>query len=573
LVLALAIGLSASMAHAQLSKCQAGIEKNSLKLNVTIAKALNKCKDKIRKASEKGPDRSGAADACEKALKKIYALTFVGDPKPVDPAKSKIGKFRAAIQKLEDKGTCTATDLDTLGHLVSGVNAPGTGITDFMESWLIKAKEKLAWKEEVFEVGDARSLIDEAINAGENPAKACDPIKGKNCGTCCDPTGATCAANEYPRPNLCMLGEKTWPMCRDHACTLSGGSGAVLNPTGAPISLSARRVTLEVCTAPSGNAGILDPDFKLLINQPARTFQPPPVIPIVPAITVCVDQVRSEGWCDCSAAAPSAPSTSPEFCLDHVADVAGTCPDTGASLESNCACGFPAGLLGMPCNTAGCLACVNSSTGARCHSGTQNSALTITWPAVASGANDCVDLNQIQFTLEPPAICVDAMGQAVGQCNAPGSPDATCAAAGGVICVASSGADGVACTRDDLVPAGAPTTVPFTTDSATSTIEDFVAVEGICAAGQAGMNCVTNADCDTAASGPGDGVCAGQVFGCGTGPNAEDCQFTAGPGAGVSCANLESSNLAGWAIVGSFPALDGAGGIGDSILTFTLACS
>jgi hypothetical protein len=45
-----------------------------------------------------------------------------------------------------------------------------------------------------------------------------------------------------------------------------------------------------------------------------------------------------------------------------------------------------------------------------------------------------------------------------------------------------------------------------------------------------------------------------------------------GPGSGVSCNNLESSNLAGWNIVGSFPALDGAGGINDSVTTFSLLC-
>ena len=119
--------------------------------------------------------------------------------------------------------------------------------------------------------------------------------------------------------------------------------------------------------------------------------------------------------------------------------------------------------------------------------------------------------------------------------------------------------------------------------------------------GNVGMNCVSNADCDTldntactkagkpfpcctgAGAGTcpaGNGVCAGTVFGCPgaldpncSSTNGENCQCSAPGAPGTkSCAQLESSNLSGWVIRGSFPALDGAGGIGDSVTYFTLAC-
>jgi hypothetical protein len=35
---------------------------------------------------------------------------------------------------------------------------------------------------------------------------------------------------------------------------------------------------------------------------------------------------------------------------------------------------------------------------------------------------------------------------------------------------------------------------------------------------------------------------------------------------------MEASQLTGWNIVGSFPALDGAGGLNDTVTTFSLAC-
>jgi hypothetical protein len=159
-----------------------------------------------------------------------------------------------------------------------------------------------------------------------------------------------------------------------------------------------------------------------------------------------------------------------------------------------------------------------------------------------------------------------------------GPAPATCAALGGVSCVAAAGADGIPCTRDDRTPPSATVTIPLTTSTARSTIENFVDGQGICTApaSHMNMNCISNADCDSNAG--GDGVCMGLLPGCFTGPNPEDCRFTTAAGSGISCNQMESGNLTGLTLMGTLPALDaGPGlaalGLNDYIITFRLDCN
>jgi hypothetical protein len=554
---------STSVASADLVKCAATIEKEATKLANTISKNLAKCLDTVRK---KGAN--AGAEGCEKALGKVY--NFGGAA-----GKGAINKFIAKIQKTTAKGEkgCTALDYQELGYLVSGVNAPGAAIDDFAITWLVKAKEMLAIKDVIFEVGDAQTLLQSAIDVGENPDKACDPGKGKNCGTDC--TGSP-GPTEFYRPNLCYFDGQLSPPCRTHACTTTPASAAFIQPLGLPVDLGNKRLAIELCNLPAADSGsdlpITGDDFLLVVNQPARTFAPPPVVPISGGITVCLDQYRSMGWCDCTDQDIPSDIT---LCQDHITNNNTGIDDCGFPVSlgtpevgeagTDCACGFPLAAAGGPCSTPGCLACVNVNNGARCHSGTTNGIAL----GAFSGASDpgsCVDLNAIKLTLLPPGICLTTLGGvlpepvAIGQCQSGTGPaDPGCAALGGEFCAGSEGADGVFCTKDDLLPAANPTTVPFVSGTSTSIVENAVAAEGACSGGDTpGMNCASDADC-------ANGTCAGVSL--------TTLTFGVGPAAGApSCAQLESSNLQGLTLNGSFPAVDGSGGLNDTVTTFTFEC-
>jgi hypothetical protein len=296
------IVLTGSTAFAALDKCQATLEKNGLKLTTSAVKALNKCKDSIRKGQLKGADTNAAAGACEKALGAVLGLPG-GVPLAPEAAKTKVGKFLSAVAKADAKGTCNEADLFQLGHLITGQQAPGTtrgpmctdevtactqdadcpegescpGSTDWAQYWLVWAKLKLAWIEEIFEVGDTVQVLTAAIEAG--PSDECDQEKGKGCGTDC--TGAP-ASDEVYRPNLCSFNQLTFPQCRVHSCNLDAASGGAVEPLGVPVQLDGRKVTLQLCRALPLPGLPVSTTFRPIIGDPGRGFQPPPIIPLGP---------------------------------------------------------------------------------------------------------------------------------------------------------------------------------------------------------------------------------------------------------------------------------------------------
>jgi len=582
LMVGASILLSGSTAFALLDKCQATLEKNGLKLMIAANKALTKCEDTIRKGVLKGDPAHKAAVGCEKALAAVLGVSG-GVPAAPLPEKTKIGKFIAAVAKADGKGTCNEADLFALGHLISGISAPGTrgptctdaitpctndsmcpagfscpGSSNWAQYWLVWAKLKLAWLEQIFEVGDTTALLDVAIEAGPDAVPACDPATGKGCGTDC--TGAP-PANHVFRPNLCNFSALKFPQCRIHSCNLSAAAGASIQPLGLPVGLSNKKLTLQLCKPLTGTPAVagVATTFRPVIGDPGRGFQPPAVVPISGGIRVCIDQVRSQGWCDCGGGGVP---FEPTACQDHVQnDNVGTddCGDAvGTTGEPDCVCGAPAAAT---C-AAPCVACVNSEDGSRCHPGTVNGSPVPTI-AGASVVGSCSVFNTISLKLVPQGICLNAMLQPIGTCTTGGpGPDAGCAAtppiAGGpgVACADADGADGVTCTADDLIPPAAATSIPFTTGTSTSLVADAVAVQGSCSGTM--MNCATDADCTSPET------CGGETL--------TTLSFSAGPGSGISCAAMEASQLAGWNIVGSFPALDGAGGLNDTVTTFSLAC-
>jgi hypothetical protein len=433
-----------------------------------------------------------------------------------------------------------------------------TGSTRWAQYWLIWAKLKLAWLEEIFEVGDTIQVLQAAIDANPDAVPACDPATGKGCGTDC--TGAP-PANHVFRPNLCRFSQLTFPQCRVHSCNLNAVSGATIQPLGLPVGLSNKKLTLQLCKPLTGIPAVpgVATSFRPVIGDPGRGFQPPPVVPISGGIRVCIDQVRAQGWCDCAGlGVPFEPTA----CQDHIQNDNTTTDDcgdaVGTTVEPDCVCGFPAAAT---C-AAPCVVCVNSTDGSRCHGGTVNGSPQAVVGG-ASGNGDCSVFNTIALKLVPQGICINAMGDPLGQCSVPGpAPDANCSMVlGGVACVDADGADGVTCTMDDLIPPASPTSIPFTTGTSVSLVLDAVAVQGTCSTTM--MNCATDADCNLP-TGVGAETCGGETL--------ATLAFSAGPGTGISCNSMEASQLTGWNIVGSFPALDGAGGLNDTVTTFSLAC-
>lgn len=560
LAVVLATASMAPPAEAQIDKCQSGLAKNSQKLEVAFAKGFDKCFAVIRKGILKGSPAAAGAASCEKILDKLMGLG------PVAADKTKVGKFLAAVDKFETQLVCTAAELEELGHLVSGNNAPGAGPTDFVASWMAVVKQHAAWTENVLDNGDARDLIDLALAAGpeDDDSSNCDAVKGTGCGTDC--TGAP-TAGYFHRPNLCALAPKVGPPCRLLACNLKA-TGAVLQPFGGPISFADRKLAMEVCTPPTADLPVTAPDFLMLAGGPAITMRPAPTIPTVPAVTWCIDQVRAEGWCDCTA---NGIPYEPDTCLDHNADAGGTCPDDGAALESDCVC--TASQVGQPCRTPGCTECRHATTGAFCHSGTLVSDLDTIYTG-ASGANACLLLSTLQFRFLTVATCVNAAGEPLTTCPAVGPATPLCTALGGTSCVASVGPDGIACTADDRPATMETVTIPFTTGSSTSTIESSATgAIGSCTMGNIGMNCATDDDCDTTAFSAG--ICAANPKGCGTGPNPEDCSFSTGVGQGPSsCTAMKAGLITNFALTGTLPVLENVPdpALKDHIFTFKLDC-
>src|SRR5262245_43744139 len=117
---AIAVGVATLVAagpvSADLTKCQAGIEKNGSKLEATILKAFTKCADGFRKANGVPATVATSATSCQGGLNK--ALDFGNDAIII----SAMEKTKSALDKLTTfvppaSPVCTSDDLSRLGHL------------------------------------------------------------------------------------------------------------------------------------------------------------------------------------------------------------------------------------------------------------------------------------------------------------------------------------------------------------------------------------------------------------------------------------------------------------------------
>jgi len=544
------VGLLASPASANLAKCESKLFSTAQKLNVAVGKAMSKCS--ITARSKGINDKT--ADACEKSLAKVFNLNGL-------PGAGTINKTIKAVDKLfvQGKEVCTSEDLEALGLLESGVNAPGVNAQDFLVSALVVKSVDLASSAMFASVADLQESLTALVDI-------------TNCNT--------------SRPNLCSFAAEQNPDCRVHACVLGPASNAYLQPGNVPVSLQNRVSTMQICQTPNTLLDLpvnLSSDYRALFLDASKTFRPPPVATGTNA-TICIDQIRAQGWCDCNGGGVP---FEPDFCLDgRVNNNGGTCSNTSAFCLTDADC--PKGTCsgpgvdgcggdlanaklvgscvqpnGAPCEAGGTTRCYNSKTGGRCHPGTYRGEVVQNWGG-ASGPGDCMLLNTVAFRVLPPALCVNGGGGLLGTCTTtcnggPCAPDVGCSGLGGVNCIDPKGADQRACTADDLFPPSAPTTVPFTTGSASTTIVDRLQNQGACSAGSTnvGMNCASNQDCD-------GGTCQGAVM--------LSTPRSFGPGTGLGCDALDSSSLSGLKFVGTFPALNVLLTF-DTITEFELVCN
>jgi hypothetical protein len=457
------------------------------------------------------------------------------------------------------------------GHLLSGAggNAPPAAgdAGKFLCDWILTAKEKLAIKQQLFLIPDTVNLLSAMQSAGPEKISPTSGIAAKK-GTSCSLAGTDLNTQEY-RPNLCRFGAE----CRDHACTLAGTSQATLLSAplagllGGPATLNlSGSVVIEFCqlgqatgncfdapkgpcetntdcpTSPTNKCNLnraeglgsqfgAETGFIYLINEPSKTIKvtiPPALAGLVAA--VCVDNVRSEGWCDCTG---HGITNNTSFCQD------GFLSDNGGPNDD---CGSPL-TLGTP---------------SPLFPGTLNGAIKIT-PSGASAAGDCLDLQTTQFTI--------------------------------ILATSDFGTDGLACTGDDFGAPSAPAQLPITTGTAVASIKDAVASPGTC--NLDGAFCVENANCVNLCSAATAGTCSADGLPCTGGPGVTGtCNPTAnqpcaggptltdiqvGPltGAKTNCNNYSSSNLSGLSLVGAFPALgtDFNNPLGDSVTGFKLTCN
>jgi len=542
---------------ADVGKCEARLIKASAKVGIDVTKSLAKCTALARKAIAKtGAVDAKSADGCEKNLAKVFNIGGLA-------GKGLINKTRATFDKLfvAGKEVCTSADLAQLGMLESGFNAPGAEPQDFAFSYLFLRQTQQSIAEVFGVAGDLQELIS-------------DMVALTDCGVA--------------RPNLCTFAAEQNPDCVTKSCVLSSTSNLTLHDNGLSATLQDKAATIQVCRAPA-TLGDLPIDFSSsfrAISVATSTRLGPTTLTGANA-TVCIDQLRAVGWCDCAGAGVPFKADS---CRDHIGnDNAGVCSESAdfCLVDADCprgeTCSGPgvddcgADLSGAKidpdCVRAGTAAddcfdapgrCIDGATLGVCHPGTYVGAQQATWGG-ASGAGDCTLLQTVSIRVLPPAVCVNGGGEALGACTTicagPGAcvADPVCAGLGGAQCLSPRGADAVACTADDLVQPGAPTTIVLSTGTTTSAIKDRLLTQGTCSGGSvnAGMNCATNLDCN-------GGTCGGAVA-------LPSPASHVRAGAPLSCGALDSGNLSGLSMVGGFGWLNGVG-TGDQTATLTLDC-
>lgn len=294
---------AAAPSSASIDKCQKAVAGVHLKLEASVAKALNKCADAYQKAVLKGDPLSGIAGKCNDGLAKAIDLSN---------GSSAMGKAKTKLGDLITKGTCDDLDLQALGHLPAAT---------FGDRW-------------------QRNVLISALDAGYTAALSANGSL----------VTIMTAINDAGGCSQCA--KVTNPPCFAHSCILDGSSGGEVHNGGPPIVFNlAGAIGIGVCNVPSINL----PNEYAVLGAPSKGFKTVTVIPGV--AFACVTAFRTEGVLTCGGAAPRIDYA---ICQDHIViDLGGgifvdEC-DTGApgqSCQPDVADPTHAGVInGGPCLT------------------------------------------------------------------------------------------------------------------------------------------------------------------------------------------------------------------------------
>jgi hypothetical protein len=591
---------SPGTASARLDLCQAGIQKEAGKWVKFVELRMSKCLDFVRKEVDfkalTGKDNlPKAASLCEKQLS---LLTGFGAGQAA-AGKDAFSKLQAGLDKLVPT-KCEPGDIEALGHLVGGQNAPplpGAEI-DWVRLKIKVDKLFLAWWDILEQNPEADELLQAVISNTEDPFD--DNFGLVDCGSSSgdpDDFGANTVSGHN---NLCAWNKdnadgrnRNWygtgalrNACALHECELLCTPG---NPPAG--SFANVRIAAPGAEPTDGIDTVFPPvcgsllykfckvdrvprvkdevggDFRLLGGGPGKTVNR---MRIDSNRQLCNRGLFTEGWCDCEGGGASPVNITD--CRDHSTSLSGgSCSGTVTEKTESCFCsttGNPCGGLNEPdCNPklsepcssgADCSAgeCKAAGDGGRCHPGTVQERSIGFLPPSEEG--DCIIQSWSSVTI------ITDNGD--GTCNCPGDGDdgddcALDADCGCNVCLPFIGNDGVACTSDDTVPAADTQPTVLTTGLAEAIVEDAVYAHGACSGGDsAGAPCMEDANCP-----PAGNTCVGGSI---------DRVHNPVPvgGTPLSCTDYETSDLRTWVLVQAVPFSDQPA-LGDSTATSQFICN
>ena len=297
---AVILSLLAGSAHADLGKCQKGLEKNGDKLRGSIWKTLAKCKDGYQSAVAKAePLNVKAGPSCEANLQKVVNF---GNPV------SAMAKAKAALDKLTTLGTCTDQDLVVLGYLPEGI------FGDHWARWLMLASLKAAYESQISFVGATANIF--------------QALETNGCPICANLGRPPCLRASCPL----LAGDGVAPLAASEA------EAKVLDAsTTLFVPISGELIT-EGCQWPG-----LTTNEIATVGGPGNALNPSPIL----GQTACSIPIRSQGFTNCGAGGIANTNVS-------------VCQDSDLSDGNQCSTGLC--LVNPDANTGG--ACFNFTTAA-----------------------------------------------------------------------------------------------------------------------------------------------------------------------------------------------------------------
>jgi hypothetical protein len=341
LLAAACLVLASGTAQAQLDKCQQGIEKEAVKIQALILKALQLCKDKYRqtvvKVATKGLDITVELPKVTKACDTLLAKTIGGPLTPLGTPPTQVQKTYDKLNKLytATPQKCDDASLAALGHLPQGQ------FGDAWIRWLITAMLKAAYEKQIWIVADTPGIMNALCDANANGTPGEPAGTTGDCPTCCKLRVPPCnKMNCRLQPGVANSFTRV---------TLLGEDGS----TNVPLTLAlGKEIVSEYCQYPD----FIGSDIAV-VGNPSRTVDELTVGPN----NVCVTQLRATGFIKCGPSSLFSGPKNVDLCVD-AANGAGPC-NAGACLPASAtseSCPSP-GTPGPTCQALSGAAAINDT--------------------------------------------------------------------------------------------------------------------------------------------------------------------------------------------------------------------